>query len=171
MSMTFKGLAAFSCLLLTALPASAKDLAARAPCTCETQSNGGGVFASVDGEVSTLGTNGFVPAREGAPISVGTRVVVARGSAILRFADRCRNVAVGPNSDVDVTRVGKNICIRVAQQNLPDGVGAGNGTGGASGAAEGLGLGAVGVGALAIGAVGIIAIGLGKANGPSPVSP
>jgi hypothetical protein len=179
--------------ILVSFPAGAADLAARPTCTCQTQGpdDGAGIFSSVDGEVSTLGNGGFVPAREGGPIPVGTRIVTARGSATLRFADRCKTIVVGPNSDVDVTRLGKQICIRVAHQSLGAGAGtqgglegAGSGAGGgaggaaagagggaAAGAGEGLGIGALGLGVVALGAVGVIAVGVGQGKGPSPVSP
>lgn len=87
-----------------------------ASCTCATAYQGVassiGSIGHANGDVMVSQTAGYGPAKAGATLDFGSRVVVgAKGSASVNVGG-C-NVNVPANSSLDISRVENNICLKV----------------------------------------------------------
>lgn len=96
-------------------PVLADDAAQKPPCACATAYREGepvGSIRQVSGDVTVSQVVGFGPAKAGAALDLNSRVMVgAKGFAAVRIGT-C-NISVPANSNLDVSRDGKNICLLV----------------------------------------------------------
>lgn len=100
-----------------------------ASCTCATAYQGAassiGSIGHANGDVMVSQTAGYGPAKAGAALDFGSRVVVgAKGSASVRVGG-C-NVNVPANSSLDISRVENNICLKVLSSEQTAAVGVGS---------------------------------------------
>ncbi|MCV3210542.1 hypothetical protein OHD62_29650 [Mesorhizobium sp. YC-39] len=114
MNLTVKSALAGLIVSISFSPVS--SFAQDASCTCATAYQGAassiGSIGHADGDVMVSQTAGYGPAKAGAALDFGSRVVVGtKGSASVRVGG-C-NVKVPANSSLDISRVENNICLKV----------------------------------------------------------
>ncbi len=95
--------------------ALADDTVQKPSCTCQTAYDGGnpvGSIRHVKGDVTVSRTTGFLPAKAGDPLDLGSRVMAsANASASVRVGGCSIEVPAGSN--LDVSSDGQNICLSV----------------------------------------------------------
>ncbi len=95
--------------------ALADDTVQKPSCTCQTAYDGGnpvGSIRHVKGDVTVSRTTGFLPAKAGDPLDLGSRVMAsANASAFVRVGGCSIEVPAGSN--LDVSSDGQNICLSV----------------------------------------------------------